>query len=302
MPKVSVILPCFNHARFVTEAAESVLGQTHRDLELIITDDCSSDNSWEVIKGIAARDERVRIIRHEKNQGLPTSRNDGLRIATGEFIAFCDADDVWEPQKAAAQVELLLDNPTYDVVYCETLIIDEHSRLTGQRFSQIYPLAKVTSGWLFAELVKRNFINVQSAMMRKSCLKTVSQFDADLGVLEDWWYWVQLAPHHQFLYSPQPLARYRIHSQSMNSMKKRCFPVTRIRIYRRMLCKYPDLPRRTCAEIAYTMGVDLCNLKKCRIGRRLLWKSVWLAFPDPRAIGRLIKGVGRIAAYSASSK
>src|ERR1017187_4327252 len=99
MPKVSVIMPCFNHARFVVESVSGILAQTHPDLELIIVEDCSSDNSWDVIRSLTAKDSRIKVIRHERNQGVSKSRNDGLCMATGQFIAFCDADDVWEYDK-----------------------------------------------------------------------------------------------------------------------------------------------------------------------------------------------------------
>src|SRR5437879_5335794 len=103
MPSVSVIMPCFNHGRFVKESVNGVLGQTHGDLELVIIDDCSSDKSWQIISGIARDDPRIKAIRHARNEGVAKSRNDGLRVAKGEFIAFCDADDIWDQGKLKFQ-------------------------------------------------------------------------------------------------------------------------------------------------------------------------------------------------------
>lgn len=291
-------MPCFNHARFLMESAKSVLRQTHADLELIITDDCSSDNSWDVMTGLASHDQRVSLIRHERNRGLPKSRNDGLQVVKGEFIAFCDSDDIWESNKLETQVNSLEQNPEDDIVYCDTLIIDANGLLTGQRFSDIYPLPGTPYGWLFEELVRGNFINVQSALMRKRCLQSVDHFDEDLGVLEDWWYWVQLSRDHRFLYLKQPLARYRVHGESMTATKRRCFPVTRVKIFRRMLEKYTDLSRRAKADIFYDMGVDLCQLGRYRMGRRLLSKAIRLSFGDARTFARLCKATMRIAMYS----
>jgi len=291
-------MPCFNHARFLKEAADSVLRQTHTDLELVIIDDCSLDNSWEVMTRLAAADSRVELVRHEFNQGLPKSRNDGLQVAKGDLIAFCDADDVWETGKLTKQVALLQDHPSEDVVYCDTFIIDGNSELTGERFSELYPLPKTSSGWLFQELINRNFINVQSALMRRRLLESVHGFDEDLGVLEDWWYWIQLSRTHRFLYSPEPLARYRVHSQSMNAMKRRSFPVNRIKIYRRMLRKYPDLSRRTRADIAYYMGMDLRILGKRPMARRLLWNAVLLSATELRGSSRLCKAMARLIPFN----
>jgi glycosyltransferase involved in cell wall biosynthesis len=292
-------MPSFNHAHFIVDSVTSVLCQTHADLELIITDDCSSDGSWALINKIADEDSRIKLIKHERNQGLPSARNHGLRLAEGSFIAFCDSDDVWEAAKLSTQLHLLESNPGFDVVYGDTLIINGDGSLTGQRFSEVHPLPSVPSGWLFHELVHGNFINVQTALMRKECLQSVRHFDEDLGVLEDWWYWVQLSQHHRFLYSPEPLARYRIHSQSSNVVKKRAFCVNRIKIFRRMQRKCCGLSTCAKADINYDIGVDLWTLGKNRSARRFLWAVVRLSIADPRAFNRCCKAVVRLTLSTA---
>src|SRR5687768_6348127 len=96
---VSVIIPCYNHERFVDLAIESILNQTYRNLEIIIVDDCSTDESLKKIEAFANRDPRIKVIRHVVNKGLSRSRNDALKITSGEFIAFCASDDIWEDNK-----------------------------------------------------------------------------------------------------------------------------------------------------------------------------------------------------------
>src|ERR1035438_3175106 len=98
-PRVSVVMPCYNHGRFVDQSVTAVLEQTFADLELIIVDDASKDNSLEVARKFARKDARVKVIVHEQNYGPSRSRNDGLRAAVGEFVGFCDADDLWKPDK-----------------------------------------------------------------------------------------------------------------------------------------------------------------------------------------------------------
>lgn len=298
---VSVIVPCYNHAPFIVEAVESVLRQGHSDLEVIIVDDCSTDNSWEVIQRLTLTDPRVKAIRHSRNQGLPSSRNDGLSIAAGEYIAFCDSDDVWEPNKLETQLASLSANPQYDVVYCDTRIIDQDGVPTGKKFSDVYPPATNTSGWMFDQLVHRNFINVQSALMRRRCLESTGSFDEDLGALEDWWYWVQLSRSHQFLYLPDLLARYRVHSQSMSAMRKRCFPVSRIKIYKRMLARYHDMPIWTVGRIRYTMGVDLIGLGKFRTGRGCLCEAISISSKHFGGAATALKAAVRLILSSTRS-
>ena len=298
MNTVSVIMPCFNHAQFVAASVNSVLRQTHHALELIITEDRSLDNSWEVISQLAARDSRIKAIRHERNEGLSKSRNDAMRAATGDFIAFCDSDDLWEPDKLEIQLRLFAQNPTCSVVYCDTIIVDEHGALTGQRFSDLFPPPKAASGWLFHDLVLRNFINIQSVVMRKECLQHMGLFDETIEWIQDWWYWVRLSRHYQFFYSEQPLARYRIHSASTNSVHWRSYCLNRLEVFGRILREYSDLTPRAKADINYEMGVDLCSLGRNERALSFLWQAVKLSMSDARAFGRFCKACARIVLLS----
>jgi len=291
-------MPCFNHAQFVVESVNGILGQTHRDLELMIVDDGSIDNSWEIIRNLMAGDSRIRGIRHVRNQGASKSRNDGLRAASGEFIGFCDADDIWEPQKLERQLDLLQTNPTYDVVYCDTIFVDENGSPTGQRFSEYCQPPKPPSGGLFGELVKRNFVNIQGVLMRKKCIQQVGHFDEQVKWVEDWWYWVQLSRHHRFLYSPEILGNYRVHSHSTGFVQKRGYRVNRLKVFKRILRKYSDLSPAIKADILYKIGVDLYELGKLRIARRLFWKSVRLSMTDARAFSSLCRAMRRIIMFT----
>lgn len=294
MPKVSVIMPCFNHARFIVESVNGILAQTHPDLELIIVDDCSLDNSWDVVRSLTAKDHRIRVIRHERNLGASKSRNDGLRAARGEFIGFCDADDIWEPGKLGRQMSLLDEHPDYDVVYCDTIIIDENGSPTGQRFSELFPVPQTASGWLFRELVVRNFINMQSVLMRKKCVQSVGYFDEGIKWVEDWWYWIRLSRPHRFLYSKEPLAKYRVHGRSTNLVQKRSCCVNRFKVFHRILQQYTDLPLSAKREVVYNMGAGLCDLGKRRAGRGLLWDSLKLSIIDFRALSTACRALRRI--------
>jgi glycosyltransferase involved in cell wall biosynthesis len=296
MTTVSVIMPCYNHARFVVEAAESVLRQTQSDLELIIIDDCSSDGSWDFIHTLSKIDPRVRSLRHDRNQGPSKARNDALRIAKGEFIAFCDADDRWQPQKLAVQIEMLEKNRDYDLAYCDSSIINESGLPTGKYFSQIFVPPTPSSGWLFQELIRRNFINTQSVLVRRKCVEWAGEFDEKIGLSEDWWYWIRLSQRHRFLYSPALLGSYRVHSRSTDRVHRRGYAVNRIKIRRRILTQFPEITRRAKADLFYSMGVDLCSLRKWRMGRRMLWKTVSLALA--RDFSRSAKAGARLAMSS----
>lgn len=288
-------MPCFNHASFVAESVMSVLSQTYRNLELIVIDDCSSDNSRRIIERLALRDSRVTLLTHDRNEGLSRARNNGIRRAVGKFIAFCDSDDIWEPEKLSVQVALLDSNPAFDAVYCDAVIIDDEGSPIGRNFSDLFPPPTPASGCIFPALLLTNCINIQSVLMRDRCLQTVPSFTEQIDWVQDWWYWIQLSRHHLFLYSQLPLARYRVHRRSTNRIHQRAYAINRLRVFRRVLHRYSPLPAVTQANIAYEMAVDLSKLGKRRSARTLLKSAISLSFSDRGAVPRLCKALARLS-------
>jgi hypothetical protein len=271
---VSVIMPCFNHGHFVVEAVASVLGQTMADLELIIVDDASTDDSVAVIQKLAQKDGRIKLIVHQKNCGPSRSRNDGIKAATGEYVAFCDADDRWKPEKLARQLELLNRHPDCDIAYCQSEIIDDTGRPTGGLFTDEFPLPQCPSGDLFEALCAKNFINTQVVLARRPALAGEQLFHERLRVVEDWWLWIRLARKHRFIYEPAPLAYYRQHSQRTGVTHKPRYFRSRCKVGILALRTYPDMPSNLQAEFYLSIGRQLCSLGKQRWGRRFMIKGI----------------------------
>src|SRR5712672_3063531 len=121
MPKVSIIIPAYNQARFLGVAIESALRQTFSDLEVIVIDDGSTDQTRQVAAGFG---DRIRYI-HQDNTGLPGARNRGIRESSGEYLCFLDSDDFYHPDKLQRQVELLDADPEIGFVYCDIVTTDE---------------------------------------------------------------------------------------------------------------------------------------------------------------------------------
>ncbi len=286
-------MPCFNHARFLAESVQGILCQSYTDLELIIVDDCSSDDSWEIMCGLAQQDTRVKPIRHAQNGGASKSRNDGLRASKGEFLGFCDSDDIWKPEKLSIQMSILQRRPECDVTYCDALFIDEAGRPSGKRFSEEFPVPGTGCGDLFDQLVFRNFINMQTVLMRRACVEQSGYFDEGIKWVEDWWYWLKVSRNHNYFYSAEPLAKYRVHGKSTGVTQRRGYAENRCKVYWRLLREDAGLPRRYRARIFYTMAMDLCSLGKRRAGRRLFWAAARLAITDVRAFKTLGKALVR---------
>lgn len=127
---VSIIMPSYNTAKFIEESIRSVLAQTYTDWELIIVDDCSTDDTDVVVSKFLA-DKRIRYFKNEKNSGAAFSRNRALRKAHGKWIAFLDSDDIWLPEKIEKQIVFMKDND-YHFSYTNYIEIDEESRANGK--------------------------------------------------------------------------------------------------------------------------------------------------------------------------
>ena len=128
---VSIIMPSYNTGRFIKETIESVLAQTYPNWELLIVDDCSTDDTDEVV-GVYLSDERIRYFKNETNSGAAVSRNRALREAKGKWIAFLDSDDLWTPEKLQKQISFMKEND-YHFSYTNYVEIDEESKPNGKK-------------------------------------------------------------------------------------------------------------------------------------------------------------------------
>lgn len=129
--KISIILPLYNASRFIGEAIVSVQAQTHTDWELLVVDDVSTDNSAAIVQKYAAKDKRIKLLQHSKNAGAAQARNTGIKNATGRYIAFIDADDVWLPNKLEKQLQFMHTNKLA-FTYSSQLLIDANGKEKGR--------------------------------------------------------------------------------------------------------------------------------------------------------------------------
>ena len=178
---ISVIIPTFNRVRSIEKAVMSVLKQTYGELECIVVDDCSTDNTEEIVKGL--RDERIRYIKNSKNVGAAKARNIGIKMAEGEFIAFNDSDDIWQENKIELQLELLKYDSNFGMVYCPYYL---HA---GKQIRQIPPSyipIEEMQGDIFKRLLKNNIIGTPTILIRRECLERIGEFNEQLFASEDY--------------------------------------------------------------------------------------------------------------------
>ena len=180
-PTVSVVMPNYNGARFVEQAIDSVLNQTYQDFELIIVDDCSHDNSLQLIKAKRESDSRIQLIALKQNAGVANARNVGIKRAQGEYIALLDNDDFWERDKLERQI--LLAEKGADIVYCSYDFVDEKNRVIGRPFI-------VPQSTNFNKMLASNVISC-STCFAKSTLMKGHLFDPNF-YHEDYVLWMEL--------------------------------------------------------------------------------------------------------------
>jgi glycosyltransferase involved in cell wall biosynthesis/SAM-dependent methyltransferase len=275
MPEISVIMPSYQHARFLPEAIDSVLLQTFTDIELIIIDDGSRDGSQKIIRNYAIRDPRIIPIFHPSNQGIPRTVNDGLARAKGSFVAFIASDDIWARKKLEIQYQVLL-NDRDMIIWSEAEIIDEKSRSLNTTFSKFCPaLSRRRTGNLFQDLLWGNYILGSTMMLSRESACEVG-FSEDLHYLNDYRFIVDLAYKHQFLWIGKPLVRYRVHNDnSQNSAagghNKDLAPLSRY-----FLAKYgSELPK---------------NLRLFLIFRGTIWNRLFISLHRKATVSLIPQG------------
>ena len=194
-PLISVIIPTYNRSHYLPCAVESVLGQVGVEVEVLVVDDGSTDDTAKIVEGLAPRwGERVRYFWQE-NAERSIARNNGLRHASGEFIAFLDSDDVWCPHHAQACLALLSTHPDAIAAYGEygQITADGHSIRAWVRGPQS------TGDGFFRDLyLKRLILQPTRVVLRRSALGTTDIFDPEIPGAEDWLLWVSLSRHGAF--------------------------------------------------------------------------------------------------------
>jgi glycosyltransferase involved in cell wall biosynthesis len=211
-PFVSVILPAYNATRFIGAAIESVLAQTYSRLELIVVDDGSTDSTASIVRGYR---DRVRYI-YQENARQAAARNNGLRHATGDLMAFIDADDIWLPQKLEKQVALFKQNPDLGLVYCSLREIDAEGNplrdlradLRGHVLERVL-LGKFSGGGTGS-----------TSLIPRKVLETVGDFDMDLPPCEDTDLLWRIASRYPIDCVDEVLVLYRLHGGNAHANVK----------------------------------------------------------------------------------
>jgi glycosyltransferase involved in cell wall biosynthesis len=206
MPLLSVIIPTRNRADRLRGAVASVIRQTLTDLEIVVVDDGSSDETPAVLEEMANEDARVRPIRRRESGGAPAARNEGIRASTGEFLAFLDDDDRWFPNKAEVQIEYLRAHPNVGIASCHHEVVTEADDGGAKRAIKFRGPTRYSSH----ALLWANFPGGCSfGMVRRSSYSDDLRFDEALSACQDWDFWIRYSKEAAVATVPAVLCLYR---------------------------------------------------------------------------------------------
>ncbi|MCP4292775.1 MAG: glycosyltransferase [bacterium] len=286
---VSVVTATYNMAGYIAETMDSILGQDYANLESIVIDDGSTDNTAEVLEPYVATG-RVRVVRQE-NAGQTVAKNRGIAEARGEFIAFCDADDTWRQDKLTQQVAAFGLDENIGVVFSDIDCMDGN----GDPY-EIPPMKRV-GGRITGALLKDNFIPFPTSIARAHVLEKVNGFDENLTMSIDYDLWLRISVNHLMHHIPEPLAKYRIwEGQMSKKMGERLDNF--FKLLDRFLAENPDCVTQAEKDQAWahafvTRGQwhaeegrksDAWSDYKAAMGHRFLDERLW------RRMGALVLG------------
>lgn len=208
-PKVTVVIPAYNAARYLAEAVESALNQTYSDLEVLVVDDGSTDRTPFLLERYGRA---IRTIR-KRNGGTPSALNEGIRQARGEWIAWLSADDAFLPEKLAKQMAYADAHPECALIYTNWFVVDAR----GEKISYLISPTFRTQSEQITALLRGCVINGSTTLVRKEAYVSAGLFDESLPQAHDWDMWLRLARDFRFGHVAEPLLRYRWHGENMSA-------------------------------------------------------------------------------------
>jgi glycosyltransferase involved in cell wall biosynthesis len=272
-PKVSICIPNYNYGSFIGDAIQSALEQTYKNFELVIVDNCSTDDSEEVIKSFS--DPRIRYFKNDRNIGGIRNWNRCLSLARGEYITLLHADDKLIPNLIEKETKILDRNPTVGLVHSSCIFIDGKGAVIGE----YHPFDKdhiIRGEDEFKRLVLNNYLCVSSVVMvRKKCYDALGDFSEEYTYCPDWEMWLRIALNYDMSFISEPLGYYRKHGASgMDSyLLNRRMNIARMDQYKMFKEIFSNLPsdkkylssfeqealKKTAKRMIHTAFEDFCQ-------------------------------------------
>lgn len=207
-PLVSVVIPTYNRSNTILASVNSVLNQTYKNIELIVVDDCSTDDTEKII--LSMGDQRIKYIKLERNSGACVARNTGIKKSSGIYIAFNDSDDEWLPEKTKKQLDFL-QKKNADIVLCKM-----ECRTPENKFIHNFPSIENDKQISYKELLKYNSASTQTIFGKAECFKDIL-FDSTMPRLQDWDETLRLSKKYSVFYQNEILVHTFFQNDSIST-------------------------------------------------------------------------------------
>lgn len=266
---VSVIIPNYNYANYLREAIDSVLAQTYQNIEIIVVDDGSKDDSKKILESYG---EKITAI-FQANQGVSAARNNGILASKGEFVAFLDADDVWFKRKIELQIEKFSTNKTLGLVHVGVEDIDAQGKVIGTHLNGL-------AGEVSHELLRFNKAVIlgggSGIMIPRKILDEIGNFDLRLSTSADWDVFYQVSSRYQVGFIDEVLLKYRVHGANMHGNVERMEREMMLGFEKAFAGK-PSVSYRECYGNLYkVLAGSYLHTKKYKHFMRQTIKSIWM--------------------------
>ena len=247
---VSIITPTYNAANYIADMIESVLAQTYTEWELLITDDCSTDNTVDIVRSYAAQDTRIKLFRLEANSGAGVARNNSIREARGRYIAFCDSDDLWKPCKLERQIAFMSEKG-YKFVYTKSDVIDTAGNVIA--INERVPRVSYRSTMIV------NYIGTTTVMYDTEGIGKF--YMQNVRKRQDWLLWIDILRVTRYAYClPERLSSWRSGNEGSLSSDKSSLFRYHLMIYR----DYLGFPAPVAFLMCYGVSLPCFMVKKIR--------------------------------------
>ena len=272
---VSIVLPVYNGSRYLRQSIESCMSQTYENIELIVVDDASKDDSVEIVR--AYRDPRIALIRHERNRKLPAALNTGFRAASGAYLTWTSHDNYYIPTAIDELVQFLESRMGVDFVYSDEYIIDERDQTV--QLDRTGPVER---------LVEQSCLG-GCFLYTRAVYERLGPYDERLFLAEDYDYWLRALAAFKLAHLDRPLYYYRLHPRSLTVQFQPEGVDLALRVRRRLLGRYPWRYGRALSRAHIAGALLFRNTNRRRaaavaLGWALLFDPAALRRPDVRVL------------------
>lgn len=270
---VSVVVASYNHAEFLEQRMASLFNQTYQDIEILVIEDCSPDNSLEVLRKYESHP-KVKLIVREENGGWVAVSNQGIDLSSGEFVLFANCDDDCDPRMIERLVEGMKANPTAGIAFCRSLMVNEHDQVLGDDFVIREPSFRarcatdtLVSGTEMSRFLLHSCVipNLSAALIRRECFAAIGNLSSAYRACSDWDLFFRIVTRYDVAYIAEPLNKFRQHKTTIRS-------VTKGRV------TYEEFFRLLLGQIRL---LDLTFIERCRFRIRVmyLWSTHLISQP-----------------------